>query len=312
MKITKYIHNLKYIHLCTIAAVMIAYLFCMKGIAPFAKEGDNLFHVYLNGTPVGSVDSKQAAQDLLMEARKAIAFKSDELVFMHADLTYEGEEVLWGFVDDEEQVYQNMITVLEDSVIETMHHAYTVKVNEYLVNLPSYIAVEALLEAAIDKYDTQDVFDVKLVQDNEREFNVLGVVVENMAVLEEEKEAQEERALFPEAGVKEQMTQLYVAAAADGEKDFEDYDLGIMDIGFDKDVEIVEAYLPMGQIDELEPAIAELTVEGNLECTRARRSIFTALAVVSPPLPVFAFTRTAPVPSSSTAATSTITSVWRP
>ena len=261
MKITKYIHNLKYIHLCTIAAVMIAYLFCMKGIAPFAKEGDNLFHVYLNGTPVGSVDSKQAAQDLLMEARKAIAFKSDELVFMHADLTYEGEEVLWGFVDDEEQVYQNMITVLEDSVIETMHHAYTVKVNEYLVNLPSYIAVEALLEAAIDKYDTQDVFDVKLVQDNEREFNVLGVVVENMAVLEEEKEAQEERALFPEAGVKEQMTQLYVAAAADGEKDFEDYDLGIMDIGFDKDVEIVEAYLPMGQIDELEPAIAELTVE---------------------------------------------------
>lgn len=260
MKITKYIHNLKYRHLCTIAAVMIVYLFCMKGFVPFAKEGDNLFHVYLNGTNVGSVESQKAAQDLLMEARKAIAFQSDELVFMHADLTYESEEILWGFVDDEEQVYQNMVAVLEDSVIETMHHAYTVKVNEYLVNLPSYVAVEALLDAAIKKYDTEGLFDVKLVQDNEREFNVLGAVVESVAT-QEEMEAEQERDLFPEAGVKEQMTKLYVAAAAEGEKDFEDYDLGITDIGFDKKVEIVEAYLPMNQIDQLEPAIQELTVE---------------------------------------------------
>jgi len=243
------------------AAVMIAYIFFMKGFTPFEREGDNLFHVYLNGTEVGSVESEETAQGLLMEARKAIAFKSDELVFMHADLSFEGEEILWGYVDDEELVYQNMVSVLEGSVIETMHHAYTVKVNEYLVNLPSYTSVEALLDAAIDKYDVENEFDVTLVQDNEREFNVLGVSVLNTVVKEEEEEAKQEQSLFPEAGVKEQMSQFYAACAAEGEKDFEDYDLGIMDMGFDKDVEIVEAYLPMEQIEELEPAIAELTLE---------------------------------------------------
>ena len=261
MKITKYINNLKYIHLCTIAAVMVAYLFVMKGFTPFVKEGDNLFHVYLNGTEVGSVESKEAAQDLLMEARKAIAFKSDELVFMHADLSYEGEEILWGNVDDEELVYQNMVNVLENSVIETMHHSYTVKVNEYLVNLPSYTSVEALLDAAIDKYDTEDEFDVALVQDNEREFNVLSVDVKNMVAQEEVEASKEEQKLFPEAGIKEQMTQLYASCESEGEKEFEDYDLGILDMGFNKEVEIVEAYLPLEQIEELEPAIAELTQE---------------------------------------------------
>lgn len=243
------------------AAVMIAYIFFMKGFTPFEREGDNLFHVYLNGTEVGSVESEETAQGLLMEARKAIAFKSDELVFMHADLSFEGEEILWGYVDDEELVYQNMVSVLEGSVIETMHHAYTVKVNEYLVNLPSYTSVEALLDAAIDKYDVENEFDVTLVQDNEREFNVLGVSVLNTVVKEEEEEAKQEQSLFPEAGVKEQMSQFYAACAAEGEKDFKDYDLGIMDMGFNKDVEIVEAYLPMEQIEELEPAIAELTLE---------------------------------------------------
>lgn len=261
MKITKYINNLKYIHLCTIAAVMVAYIFFMKGFTPFTREGDNLFHVSLNGTEVGSVDSKETAQALLVEARKAIAFQSDELVFMHADLSYEGEELLWGHVDDEDLVYQNMVRVLEGSVIETMHHSYTVKVNEYLVNLPSYTAVEALLDAAIDKYDVADEFEVALVQDNEREFNVLGVSVQNTVVKEEEEEAKQEQSLFPEAGVKEQMTNLYAAYEAEGEKDFEDYDLGILDMGFNKEVEIVEAYLPLEQIEELEPAIAELTLE---------------------------------------------------
>ena len=48
------------------------------------------------------------------------------------------------------------------------------------------------------------------------------------------------------------------------------------------------------------------------EGARAGSSFLTAPAVVSPPLPVFAFTRTAPVPSSSTAVTSTSISVWTP
>ena len=51
---------------------------------------------------------------------------------------------------------------------------------------------------------------------------------------------------------------------------------------------------------------------GNLECTRARRSIFTAPAAGSPPWPASVFMRTAPAPSSSMAATSMITSAWRP
>ena len=45
------------------------------------------------------------------------------------------------------------------------------------------------------------------------------------------------------------------------EKDFEDYELGIMSMDFAEKVEIVEAYLPQSQLQPLEKAIEELTVE---------------------------------------------------
>ena len=51
---------------------------------------------------------------------------------------------------------------------------------------------------------------------------------------------------------------------------------------------------------------------GNIVCTRARRSIFTAPAAGSPAWPGSVYMRTAPAPSSSTAGTSTSTSVSRP
>lgn len=266
MRLTKHIKSIRVAYLQAVLAVAFIWLFFMEGYVPFENAGNNLFRVTVNGEDVGSVSSEEEAEALLIDARRAVAFRSDELVFMDKiEMSVQGEEILYGYVDDRDLVYQNMIEVLEKCVLETKHHAYTVKVNEYTVNLADSTQVEALLEAAIDKYDTANEFDVALVQDTTREFNVLQAKVVSK---EEEQEAEEEsveQSTFLEAGVAKQMSQMFAELEQEEALDFEDFDLGIKNMGFDKEIEIVESYLPADQISNVEDAVAALIEEQEVQ-----------------------------------------------
>ena len=248
-----------------VLAVAFIWLFFMEGYVPFENAGNNLFHVTVNGVEVGSVTSEEEAEELLIEARRAVAFQSDELIFMNVEMSTRGEEILYGYVDDRDQVYKNMIEVLEKSVLETKHHAYTVKVNEYTVNLADATQVEALLETAINKYDTTDEFDISLVQDADREFNVLQAQVVSKAQEQKEEEKSVEQSTFLEAGVVAQMSQMFAEQEQVEALEFSDFDLGIKDMSFNKEIEIVESYLPQDQISTVEEAVAALVEEQEVQ-----------------------------------------------
>ncbi|MDE5589371.1 MAG: hypothetical protein K2J60_09605, partial [Acetatifactor sp.] len=161
----------------TLFTLFICLLF-VKGYTPFTSSGDNLFHVTVNGQDVGTVEQKEKAEALLIQARRNIASRSDELVFIEAELSIEGEEMLWGHVDDEKDVLERMEEVLRGSILETRQRSYTLKVNNYMVNLASLDEVVQLLQAAIDKYDSEDRFHVALAYDTGREFSVLAPSVD--------------------------------------------------------------------------------------------------------------------------------------
>ncbi|MBQ7919712.1 MAG: M23 family metallopeptidase [Lachnospiraceae bacterium] len=265
MRLTKHIKSIRVAYLQAVLAVAFIWLFFMEGYVPFENAGNNLFHVTVNGVEVGSVTSEEEAEELLIEARRAVAFQSDELIFMNVEMSTRGEEILYGSVDDRDQVYQNMIEVLEKSVLETKHHAYTVKVNEYTVNLADATQVEALLETAINKYDTTDEFDISLVQDADREFNVLQAQVVSKAQEQKEEEKSVEQSTFLEAGVVAQMSQMFAEQEQVEALEFSDFDLGIKDMSFNKEIEIVESYLPQDQISTVEEAVAALVEEQEVQ-----------------------------------------------
>jgi len=236
-------------------------LFCctlfVKGYTPFEKAGENYFHIMLNGQAVGTLGDRERAEELLTEARRGIASESDELLFLETDLRVDGEEVLWGKVDRESDVLENMDAVLRSNVQETMHRSYTLKVNEYMVNLASMEEVRQLLQAAIDKYGGGDKFQVELVFDPGREFSVLtSNIVDTSAVQEESMYSN------LEAGVQPVLSNMGMTRVTEEEeKDFDDYELGILSMDFAEDVEIVEAYLPESQLTGLSEAIDQVTKE---------------------------------------------------
>ena len=241
-----------------IKTTVLTLFFCtlfMRGYTPLEETGDNYFHIQVNGQTVGTVGDRAEAEELLVQARRNVVSASDELVFMEARLEIEGEEVLWGEIDDEEVVLANMESALKGSIYETMHRSYTMKVNEYIVNLASVEEVNRLLQAAVDKYDSEKKFRVDLVYDAGREFNVLTTSMVDTSLLAEEEDT------FQEAGIQSFFDRLDGVTDTEEEKDFEDYDLGILTMDFSEEVEIVESYLPESQLTLLADAIDQVIKE---------------------------------------------------
>lgn len=266
-KITRYWKKIKFTYVKVTCVVLFAAALFGKGLTLFEKTGDNLFHVMLNGVEVGISGDVEGLEDMLLEARRDIAAGEEELVFMDAELTWIGEEVLWGYVDDASEIQAKMEEVLRSCVKETMHRSYSVKVNEYMVNLSSAEEVSGLLQAAVDKYDTEGKFGIELTQDNEREFNVLTAKIVDRQEKQEEETQQENASVFMEAGIQARFTQMTEEVEPEIEKSFEDYDLGLMTMNFAEEVEIVEAYLPESQLKPLETAIDEVTKEQEMQTT---------------------------------------------
>ena len=253
--------NFRRIKFTYVKATLITLFVCLlflEGYVTFEKTGENFFHVFVNGVQVGTVGEAEAAEKLLIKARKNVASQSETLTFMDVEMSMVGEEVLWGEVDSERQVQAAMEEVLRGSVIETVQKAYTLKVNEYMVNLANMDQVKGLLQAAVDKYDSQNAFQVELCHDTEREFNVLTANVSR-------REGVQETSLedICDAGVQAVLSQMGNVKQTEetAEMSFEDFELGLLSVNFAEEVEIVEAYLPESQLTPLETAIEDVIKE---------------------------------------------------
>lgn len=236
-----------------IVAVICAFL--IPSYVEFEKTGNNFFIVSLNGVTVGSVASETKAEDYMIEARRQIASANDDLVFIDTDLQVTGEEIIWGKVDDTEQVIANMIRVMKGHIKETLHRSYTVKINEVSVNLASYQDVHGLLEQALAPYDTESAYEVDLVLDDTREVNVLTTQIQK----KEEIAVEEEIRLS--AGVQAAFDDMFKEVVEASVKDFEDYELGLVDIHYEDKIEVVEAYLLEEELQTVEEAVNLVTKE---------------------------------------------------
>lgn len=253
--------KIAYIKVAVLAIVVSAFFF--PSIQKLEDTGDNFFTIYLNGMQVGVTGDLDEAESCLIAARKQLAASSDELVLAESNLTYEGETVLWGTVDDAKEITANMVTALRSSVKETLNRSYTVKINNYTVNLASTQEVLALLQESIAKYDTEGEYYVDLVLDSNRELNVLTTQIYSEKEQQEEEEAAQEVATS--FGIDAALDEMFAGVEPAVEKDFSDYDLGLLSIGFGDTVEVVESYLQDYELTPLEQAIEEVTKEQEKE-----------------------------------------------
>ena len=233
------------------------WILTIPSYAPVSTSEDNFYKITLNGEAVGSLSSYSAVLECMQEARRRIATGSSELVLAESDMELDSDYVFVGLVDDEEQVIENMTTVLTNGKKSTLKRSYTVKINEYSVNLPSMDAVYALIFASKNKYDEQDEYEVKLGADSSRMMNVLTASVMHKVDVQQAEQIKEG---LPMAGFEGALQETVIKTEADPENlDFTAFPTGVVDIGLGDKVEIVESYLPDSEITDEETAISDVT-----------------------------------------------------
>lgn len=262
-KISRHYKKMKiaYIKVAVLAIVVSAFFF--PNMQKLESTGDNIFTVYLNGMQVGVIGDLDEMENCLIAARKKLAGSSDEMVLAESELTYEGDELLWGAIDDTKDITANMVTALRGSVKETLNRSYTVKINNYTVNLASTQEVLALLQASIDKYDSENEYYVDLVLDSDRELNVLTTQICSAEEQEEEEEAAQE--VMTSVGINAVLDEMFANIEPATEKDFSDYDLGLLSLEYGDTVEVVESYLQDYELTSLSQAIDEVTKDQEKE-----------------------------------------------
>lgn len=254
-RITSHYKKVKLRQLRIAVLAVFVSIFFLPSFVTFEKTGNNMFTVFLNDEEVGVVSSEEKAQEYALEARRRIASESEELVLVESNLETVGSEVIWGKVDEKEDVISRMVQNLSDNVRETLHRSYVVKINEYMANLSSKEEVNELLQAALNKYDDTGRYQVSLVPDSQRELPVLTTQVTD----EKEEKEDTTETISMEAGIYAELTAVFDEAEPAVEKDFGDYDLGMIDMSYGDKIEVVEAYLGEENLKNVQTAIREVT-----------------------------------------------------
>lgn len=232
-------------------------VFCglaMPGMIALDDGEKNYFTIYLNEAKIGATDSLDNIDEVMAKARRMIAGDSTELIYARMDLEVVGETVLFGKIDSRKTLLDRVAGVLQENSIQTLQKAYTVKVNEYSVNLASSDEVKALLYAALNKYDPENEYSVELVLDPTRELHVLTAQVTKKEELEEE-----EKEVFWESGVEKYLEDIFDSMEPEVERDFESYDYGLQFMDFAENIEVVESFLLPEEITPLEEAVEQVT-----------------------------------------------------
>lgn len=238
-----------------LAAVICAFLLPCR--TKIEQTGNTIFDVFLNGEKMGSLADERLADDCLRQARLSIAAQAEDLVLMDAALVVEGRQVWLEKVDSETEMTARLTEALQGNRRQTLHRSYTVKVNEFTVNLGSSRDVVSLLNAVLDKYDSKNAYTAELIMDPTRELNVLTTKVVNA----EEENGEKEQGFLRSAGENARVEEAVQSGGVEVEKDFEDYELGLIDLTYGDAVEVVEAYLPERELSPLKDAIEQMTKE---------------------------------------------------
>ena len=220
------------------------------------SDGNNIFKVFLNGEYVGTVGRQTDVDKLLIDARREIASASDAFMFVEASVETQGSEVWFGETDSEKTVFKNMVNQLENSVHEGLKPAYTVKIGGFTVNLATLDDVKSVLQAAVDKYDVNHEYTVSLEKDQARELNALTASI----IAKEEAHDDYEIDTLSGAGFEKLCNVDQIEAEKiEQEKRFDEFDYGLMNMSFDNSIEIVDAYLADGRIENVDQAIENIT-----------------------------------------------------
>lgn len=214
---------------------------------------ENYYTLTLNDVVIGQVASLDGIEEILLEEKSKVASEQEGLTIVKADFEYSSEHKIFARTTSERELKKNVRKVLQKGTVTFNQKAYTVKINQFTVTLSSKEDVIALLNAAKEKYDTNNEYQVELITDSARELNVMTTELVKMS-----------KSGSDNPNVSSAMINAGICTVTDelsyGETTAEDvYKEGLADLLFADTVEVIESYVKDDEITPLKKAIDLVT-----------------------------------------------------
>ncbi|KAB1438597.1 M23 family metallopeptidase [Candidatus Galacturonibacter soehngenii] len=252
-KITKFSKRIKITYFVGACLSCLVMLIVNPVISNRGDRDGTFYRIVINGQEEGTVLEENVANDLVMQARKQIASESQDIVYM--DYSYEivPDKKIVGSVDNLDVVKDNVYQELKSCIVATKQKAYTIKIDDFSITLPSKDAVISLLSEAKNKYDQENQFSIDLIQEEKQELIALQPNIYKMSKSPNQTDKVTEGTQQTDAnGQQPEAT----TGDLSGEAVTED---GILDISFEQKIEVVETYVQSEEITDLETAINLVT-----------------------------------------------------
>lgn len=245
-KITKYSRKLKLTYVkcaLTVCGVMVVAFPWFGGMS---RADEGYYTVVLNGERLGAVSRSDMAEEAYLDARLMIENENSASVYIDYDLKVYEEDKLYGRKLDKAELTDRMYSVLKESSVEVKEKAYVIDIEGFSVTLGSREDVVALLEAAKSKYDTENKFTPILLDGSDSRFSYITYEFINLDTAANDNPL----VMASEYGTAAEAVN-NSSKAADGMKG----------IGFAENIEIIETYVPVSQINTLDEVIEMVTKE---------------------------------------------------
>lgn len=255
--ITRYSRRIRRMLVSGMTAACFACLFAI----PFAEKkllrnDVGYYSIVLNGTEIGSANSREEAEKALAEARRKFSKEYDSIVYVDSDIDIVKKSKLFSERMSQEaledSVYEALFTCVTDKENST---AYTVRIDDFTVTLATKEDVIELMQKVTAKYDTDNAFQVSL-KTSAADYGVYTVDMVKSGIINTDTDI--------------------VAAPAEGdeveaEEETSSQQDGITGISFEEEVSVNETLAATANIVSVEDAYDAITKE------KAEKTVYTVV-----------------------------------
>lgn len=220
-KITKHYKKMRLAYIASAFTVCLIVLLTYS-YGEFTNRYSGYYVILLNGEEIGSTNNPDSAEEVLKSARMRVMTETGELVFLESDLQIEEQTEKAHVISDTDEMEKLMYDVLKDSEVSVVNQkqAYILNVDGYTVTLENKEDVIDVLTEVKNTYDTDEAFTLDLKESDSGHFNTWTL---------------------------------------DINKDETKEDTDVVDVNFEEDIEVIEAFVDESRIVDIEEAVTLVT-----------------------------------------------------
>lgn len=243
-RFTKYYKKIKVVYSFSGIGLCLIILMVFPRVSETFAAENGYYVVVLEGEELGAVSNKEVIDQAMSGARLKLNEESDSIVYLEPDLQIYKQDKLFGTRQSGEELEDKIYEVLVQSADLGKKQAYVINIDGFTVTLSSKEEVVELLEAAKSKYDTENKFNVDLVEASSGAFSSITFNITKVGA----EAAQVNQVMASEDSVQGASEETAPVS-----------ETGILSLSFDKNIEIVESYVDTSQILSLDEAVDLVT-----------------------------------------------------